>query len=343
MATLPIQTIESGNNVPVFGRIKSHRTEIENTIAVTKCIQSGLLLTERFYHLLTQLLSEHKKIDDKWEQLKIGGKDPKFEEIKSLFLEELKVRKYGDIADTPENKATRENMIDDVLGYVENQYKLTDKRKLLEEIISLTANLELLVSDFEVKENFSAGQLDILTNLRFFYCKDCYNVVSRKYFRPSTCTCGKKIASMSEDCIEKTIVKLGERLVKFIEQNMWFEYGVEDLLQKMKYKTACGCDVIGSSGIAHEVDVIAEKKGTRIMVECKNQELTINHVLIFQGKMVDIGVVWGYMFTISNNVSEDVRKLARSRNIFIVDNILLKRETDMKFKVKQLERILTKK
>lgn len=54
-----------------------------------------------------------------------------------------------------------------------------------------------------------------------------------------------------------------------------------------------------------------------------------NEVLIFSGKMLDIGCSRGYFFTVNKDTPKEIKRLARSRNIDIVEGVLERDPTEI--------------
>ncbi len=113
---------------------------------------------------------------------------------------------------------------------------------------------------------------------------------------------------------------------------MWLEYGVEKIFEDLGYKTACGVYILGASGVYHEVDLLAEHVGQykRVVVECKNTEISLDDVFKLFGKMSDLGCVYGYIFSTSIGKDRDVKKLAISKNIAIIEGVLEKDKESLK-------------
>jgi len=117
----------------------------------------------------------------------------------------------------------------------------------------------------------------------------------------------------------------------FILDNIWLEHGIDYLLRRKTFETLCGYYILGHSGIEHEVDNIGEIKSEslRIFCECKNQDVAVRDIFIFSGKMNDIGCTRGYVFTTSFETPKEVKHLARSKNISIIESVLEKDNDDI--------------
>ena len=126
-------------------------------------------------------------------------------------------------------------------------------------------------------------------------------------------------------------------MIDFLKNNMWLEHGIDYLLRRKNFRTMCGIYVLGHSGVQHEIDNIADfaSENLRILCECKNQDITVNEVFIFSGKMSDIGCTRGYIFTTSFNINKEIVQLARSKNITIVESVLEKKENKIIEEIKE--------
>lgn len=123
---------------------------------------------------------------------------------------------------------------------------------------------------------------------------------------------------------KEPVAYFDERTGTFIDNNYWFEYGVDYLLRKKQFQTLCGIQILGHSGYTHEIDNIAESKTSnfRIFCECRTAEIRTADIFIFAGKMTDIGCSRGYIFTLKEEPQKEILHLARSRNISIVPSVL---------------------
>lgn len=111
-----------------------------------------------------------------------------------------------------------------------------------------------------------------------------------------------------------------------LEYNYWLEFAIDYILKRKKLITLVGYEILGNSGVCHEIDNIAycPNENYRFFCECKNSEVKESDIFIFSGKMIDIGGNKGYIFTTSENVSDEIKRLARSKNIDIIENVLNK-------------------
>ena len=203
------------------------------------------------------------------------------------------------------------------------EYRSDTFKRTISTIKRRSSEIQKLLSRFEQSKRTT---LDILSSVTLFVCKKCHSLASQDRFQIATCPCGAKIATPS-NIRREPIAYFDARTRNFIDSNYWFEYGVDYLLRRKNFQTLCGVQVLGHSGCTHEIDNVAESKGSnfRIFCECKTAEIRTSDVFIFAGKMTDIGCSRGYMFTLTPEPAKEIVHLARSRNISIVCRVLEKK------------------
>lgn len=287
---------------------REDREKIESDPTVKSLIKSKLLLDKGLNQLLVFLLGETKKISRSLDRVRKS----QAEYIDMITkLNDIKIKTKKDVA--------RQKTIMELEKEFKETYRKVNQglKKQINEISDkIQSGLDLFETKYETK-------LNILESSSLFICKNCEQIKCLDRFHSDVCSCGTKITKPS-DYENISIHKLGENIINFIESNMWLEYGIDYLLRKKEFETLCGVHVIGHSGVGHEIDNIAEiKKDTlRIFCECKNTDININDTLIFIGKMTDIGCTRGYIFTTSFETADDIRRLAASKNITIIEQVL---------------------
>ncbi len=117
----------------------------------------------------------------------------------------------------------------------------------------------------------------------------------------------------------------------FFRQNWWLEEGVSYLLRRLNFQVKTGVYVLGASCVEHEMDVLGNKKeGYRgLACECKSTDIDSSDIFTLAGKMREIGYNEGILFTISEKVDEDMKKLAKAFSIKIIDSVLKKEEKEI--------------
>ena len=194
-------------------------------------------------------------------------------------------------------------------------------------IISLSNDIQNDLSTFERTVHTT---VPILSSTTLYVCQNCNRVVSVYGFQPLTCECGQDIVEISQ-VLQIPVKRLNDNVIKFIETNCWLEHGIAHLLRQKNIETFIGYYVVGHSGVWHEIDVIGESRQNnyRIFCECKNTELKASHVFIFSGKMADVGCTRGYMFSTAERLTPEISRLARSKNISIMLNVVRRSNSEL--------------
>lgn len=208
-------------------------------------------------------------------------------------------------------------------------YNLKIRRRLREK----SNKVNNLLDSFEIKKKIA---LDILVGHPVYFCKKCKSLISIDRFHSVNCICDEKINSINKT--ENIIIhKFNPNTISFISNNLWLEHGIDYLLRKKNFQTMCGVYLLGHSGVEHEIDNVAEniKESIRIFCECKTGPISVADVFIFSGKMLDIGCSRGYIFTNSSDIKREIKQLARSKNISIVESVLKKLEKKLINEIKE--------
>ncbi|MFA6407302.1 MAG: restriction endonuclease [Candidatus Paceibacterota bacterium] len=301
-----------------YGDRSSIRNRVESNPAVKELIDCGLLLTKELNTLLLGFLIKNRRIQELiTAPTTINDKDWSEKDTTEVIkiYDEQTIGKSKD-----EGKKILTHLIDNHQKKIASEKR--KKRKV--EIKSISDDLEDELSNFRTLKNLNISTL-IHTNL--YYCPDCAEIFRKDTFYSGKCYCGKQLSRVSETN-QDSIACISDDVEIFVKNNMWLEHGVERQFSINGYNTACGVNIMGSSGVSHEVDVLAESasKNKRIIGECKNREIDISDVFKLYGQMADTGCNIGFIF--STGVVQDPQKsrqvfrLASSKNIRIIDGIL---------------------
>ncbi|MCH7883091.1 hypothetical protein IIA95_01595 [Patescibacteria group bacterium] len=306
------------------------RQAIEGNQAVKSLVSSRLLLDKDLNRFLLELLGKTKEMnrlleykDDNVLLSRILGDARPTPYSRYLMLSR---RHLINNRFTTKNK--KENKVFD--AEIKNRLLQAQKelnQKLKNKIKLISNQIQSGLDNFERKHRV---ELDILETLNLYFCKACKKIVFLDRFRATTCECNNKLSNPS-DCQTADIHKFGGDVIKFIENNVWLEFGMDYLLKKQGFETQCGVNILGHSGIVHEIDNYAEQKANKLRVfgECKNTDISVGNVLVFAGKMQDIGCYKGFIFTTALGTSKDVIHLARSKHIGIIEQVLEKKNIDI--------------
>jgi len=195
-------------------------------------------------------------------------------------------------------------------------------RKFNDMIISELDKVSCKMDDWETQHINREDEVSLLETFPLYLCPTCKSFISEGQFVSTDCFCGESI-SRSRDTEKRSFKKLNSTLYDLVNHNWHLEYAFGRLLKKLSFDSvSCGVDVLGSSGINHEIDVIAEDKSKekRAFCECKTENINYNHLLKFNQQCEDIGVNYKIFVSTGDISSERERRFANTYNILLVDN-----------------------
>jgi hypothetical protein len=137
------------------------------------------------------------------------------------------------------------------------------------------------------------------------FCHDCGFVLVPEF--PASMPTVPHIEPIEEESLRTSVAELGSK----------FEDVVEKILQADGYQTERRKRIEGKSGTRSEIDIIANKPGRTVIVECKNyaEPVGIDKVRDFTQKLRDIGPQWKGIFVSYNGFTTDAAQLAQYHNI----------------------------
>lgn len=324
---------------------KSDRKAIEDDSKVQNLIKSKLLLDRELNTLLYKikdLTDEINKILEDLEKNSQYFKESSKEEVYDFygflyevtfpdkFLMEIDELRYKLVtAKTKKEKKGYFKRLEEI--YMDGFKRYNSKLK--GRLTRKSNQTQKLLDELERKKGIN---LDILVSIPIYFCQNCKSLIGTERFHSIACVCGTKINNVSK-AEDKTVHLFNEPVFSFVDNDLWLEHGIDYLFRKKDYQTLCGYYVLGHSSMSHEIDNIVEnyKDNIRIFCECKNTSITVNDVFNFSGKMLDVGCSRGYIFTTFSGIQKEIRHLARSKNISIIDSVLKKSEEQIMNEIKE--------
>jgi len=302
------------------------RKAIEKDPTVSNFICSNLLLDIEFNKLYLDLLRKSRELlmlirssisEDFLYDLALAVKMYGSRKLKDIALAYLG-KKYLEDQNRPLDKAVCKKLEGDFVRYVS----------------LLSKQIQNSLSVFEKKKR---KKLSILSLTVVNVCKNCGRVIFLGRFRQCTCFCGERISRVTK-VKQIPVHHFNDNLINFLNNNYWLEHGADYLLRRKNLKTLVGYSVLGHSGVSHEIDNIADSKrqNFRFFCECKNSEVKVSDIFIFSGKMTDVGCTRGYIFTTAERVTDEIVRLARSKNIDIIKGVLKKETTTLLEDIKEV-------
>jgi hypothetical protein len=303
---------------------KRDRELMEDDKTVSSLIRSNLLLDPTFNELYLKMRDMSRTIQRlASDQTTVGLEDSEAMEHwrRTMASEHVALMDMMFKSLTPTSNDRRDfKSQSDVYTEVAPEIRKTLNRSALKEIRRLSEEIQRLLS---VYEQSSKIPIEILSDTVLHVCKKCTYIVARGKFDACECKCGLSIGDVSQ-LNQVPVYHFNKHLMEFLEHNYWLEHGVDYLLRRKNLDTLVGCYVLGHSGVRHEIDNIATdvSDNFRFFCECKTSKIKPNDILVFGGKMADIGCTRGYVFTASRDVNRDTKRLARSKNIDIIEDVV---------------------
>jgi len=331
---------------PLMINKQKDRETLENTPKINNFIKSNLLLDKGFNNLYLNLCKKSQDIEDKIDTLHTEYQIYRKSERLLFNFPISRLRTIPDDKTRQRMRLIRNYLVHSRLKHKKvrkkeqiefdkliSEMKKEDFKKIITQAKRKSSEIQNQLSKFEQNKKIN---LDILTTVTFYFCKNCFQILSKDQFRRKTCVCGENVTTISKTRKEP-LAYFDKGLRDFIDQNYFLEYGVDFLLRKKGFQTLCGYHVLGHSGNMHEIDNIAESKSSnfRFFCECKTGLVKPSDVFILAGKMTDIGCSRGYILTFSKDLPKEVIHLARSRNISIIEDVLEKSESDLLNEIKE--------
>lgn len=143
---------------------------------------------------------------------------------------------------------------------------------------------KILSLDKELKKNTSVS---IVSASTLFLCPKCKVVLGINESVNTECfICN---TNFSQDKMKRLpFFRVPDQIKSIWKSNLWFEAYFAGLLRRLGYKTWTGIHVMGSSGILHEIDVLAIRDGSLIVCECKTGKISRKEVFNFVTKSGDL-------------------------------------------------------
>jgi predicted RNA-binding Zn-ribbon protein involved in translation (DUF1610 family) len=198
-----------------------------------------------------------------------------------------------------------------------------EKAARSEAIKWLKENSDRVQATISTFEENQAVSIDILEFATMFVCPHCGRTFARGKFKKGTCKCGVDIFNPKE-AEQVPLARPAASVEQIWTQNIWLEEGTACHFRSNGFEAETGLQVLGGSGVDHEIDIIAHRgrPPQRVFCECRHREVKPNDVLVFAGKLRDIGGQTAMMFTTATAVDEVVRRLATANGVRIVDSVL---------------------
>jgi hypothetical protein len=239
--------------------------------------------------------------------------------MESKMLKVIKESTQGAITEDEFEKLSKQrpDLVADfmfrVKGQINKEQRLEYERKLLS-----------IDKEIEKKTGFRITVPSVL-----FVCPKCKKLLFSNEIANKKClSCNKAI---NEERIGRIpISKIPDEIKILWQSNLWFEAYFANLLRKLDFQTWVGVHAMGASGILHEVDVLAIRRGAVVVSECKTGKVARNDVFNFCTKMSDLKVHVSILALIKELPEPETREFVkRNPAIIRLENMGQKKEEEI--------------
>jgi RNase P subunit RPR2 len=255
--------------------------------------------------------------------LRFGRKVEALQELSNVFTDLFKNLKKSEYYQILEK---------DIMGSLEKGFKERFEKMSSEDEENLRINLlsslgvvvtekQLLREDRKLvsieKKIKEKNGSEILVPFQVLICPNCNVVLSTEEYKTSK-KCAMCHKSIRRNKAKMVYVHGVPQPVKEVwSRNLWFEAFIGKLLRKLKWKTYLHVLVLGSSGIFHEVDILAIKKGTVLVSECKTGKVKRQDVFNFWAKVTDLKAHMGLLVLLQGLPESETRRFIEKNPMII--------------------------
>lgn len=193
-----------------------------------------------------------------------------------------------------------------------------------EQVLEYEKKLLSIDKEIEEKTGFRITVPSVL-----FVCPKCKAILFTSEIANRKClSCNRAITEEEIDRIP--ISKIPDEIKTLWRSNLWFEAYFANLLRKLDFQTWVGVHAMGASGILHEVDVLAIRRGGIIVSECKTGKVSRNDVFNFCTKMSDLKAHVSILALIKELPEPETREFVkRNPAIIRLENMGQKKEQEI--------------
>ncbi|MCK9440412.1 MAG: hypothetical protein M0Q13_03210 [Methanothrix sp.] len=172
------------------------------------------------------------------------------------------------------------------------------------------------IEDFESEERGTVLGRQIASRERIRLDKDKMRIID-------------KIASLLGDSGLKPLSdveisgEVNPKYISFFKNNIWFEVLIYKLFDSTSFRhkeTIFNCDIIGKSGLKHQIDVALITPMHISLIEAKSRKFKREDLMNMIGKKSDINADVGFLITGESYV-EGKEFEDKYRNMFVIDRI----------------------
>jgi len=253
--------------------------------------------------------------------LRFGKELEKLQELSNVFMgwfESLK-----ELGFYPSVEATFKESLEKTLKEKFEKMGPVEKENLRTSLVSslgwineeqlLKDDEELVAIDKELEKRIGFG---ILIPSRVLFCPNCDVILSTEEYKTykKCIMCNKRIRRQRAKIIN--VHKVPKSIKDVWTSNLWFEAFLAKLLRELGWKESwVNVHILGSSGMLHEVDVLAIKKGTVIVSECKTGKVSRKDVFNFWAKVSDLKAHMGILALLKSLPEPETREFVKKNPV----------------------------
>lgn len=265
----------------------------------------------------------------------------------------------GSVLDSNETLQTLIKTPDLLTGHTLNQVNETVKysreifKKLSDNIEFQEIVVKHHITNFEIFSQIKQDIIDLgkkISNLEkamglylakdhnLYFCSKCNTYLADSPGSlPIICSC----------CNENTNWGSSNEVLRFLENKvvdylsgLWFEDYIAKLFERIGWKAWCHGSVMGSSGIDHQIDILAinSDDGRVLISECKSGRIMSKHIFYLSAQYYDINSNYGFLFSLKETPELRLKEyMNRTAGLYLLDkleglsdeDILVKLQTDL--------------
>lgn len=216
---------------------------------------------------------------------------------------------------------------------------LDDKLKWIKEIIRLTDSFKLSLGDYIKKWNnsnkiYETSDLSNISN-SIIEIERLINIsLCNTHYHSFCAKCGAYIGEQDNlitKCPKCSIElkesdKIGFTYLDkdtsvYFNGGIWFEDYMERILLTQGWKIWTHGNVMGASGIAHQIDILAIKEDKILIAECKTGHINTRDISHFIVQKIDIPSHFGLFLSLQDCSSKSTASLFKVSTSSLIDNI----------------------
>ncbi|UZE93718.1 MAG: hypothetical protein IB618_03040 [Candidatus Pacearchaeota archaeon] len=332
------KTIETKKLHKLIYKERGVRVKLRQLTHIKKIINSGCLLNLEFKKNQEELFNIFVKYSNVLEQIKALNKFffdliktkkeyPKFRlTIKTHFA----LRTIFTLLNVSKNTAVYKNFDKKLLKKVNFDDFLKITKKIITGLEKLNSEIIDLEEWFNDKYNISLTEGGHL-----YFCPNCGRFIGEK-FRRIKCFCGKNI-NEGRNTLRKEARYLKDEIYNFFTKGFWLEEAICEVLKQLSDKRYCGIDVLGRSGILHELDILTalDNKKIFLIAECKDTDIDLKDVMKLNVKNEEINSHISCIFTTEKVSDERILQFCKYYKVLIFDKVFNRKSRDILNKIKQ--------